>query len=200
MVLSKRRKQTSPPFSYKSPSARPSWSRRKRSFQQWLFDLAIAALSVLVIGFIISAITTRSGIQLTFTSGELTDRSRMLAATLGSDAYEASEELADDRIGLEVLNGLGVIGLADQFTSYQRDQGFDGVRFTNAHRFDYPRTLVINRGDDFEQARLVAQSLGLETGAVENMPDPSLQLDVTVVLGQDYATLTSYRTIMARIR
>ncbi|MCH8024704.1 MAG: LytR C-terminal domain-containing protein [Candidatus Marinimicrobia bacterium] len=130
----------------------------------------------------------------------MTDRSRMLAVPLSSDAFESSEELADDRIVLEVLNGIGVIGLADQFTSYLRDQGFDVVRFTNAHRFDYPRTLVINRGDDFEQARLVAQSLGLETGAVENMPDPSLQLDVTVVLGQDYATLTSYRTIMARIR
>ncbi len=200
MVLSKRRKQTSPTYSYKSPRARTTRSKRRRSFQQWLFDLTIAALTVLVVGFIISAITTRSGIQLTFTSGELTDRSRMLAVPLTTDAYESGEELTDDRIVLEVLNGIGVIGLADQFTGYLRDQGFDVVRFTNAHRFDYPRTLVINRGADFEQARLVAQSLGLEAEAVENMPDLSLQLDVTVVLGQDYSTLTSYRTIMARRR
>jgi len=157
-------------------------------------------LAVLAVGFVISAISTRSGVQLTFTSEELTDRSRLLAVPLATDYAEEGQEPTEDRIVLEVLNGIGISGLANEFTDFLRDQGFDVVRFTNAQRFDYPRTLVINRGDDFEQAQLVARSLGLENAAVENMPDPSLQLDVTVVLGQDYNTLTSYRAIMSRSR
>ncbi len=200
MARSRRRPQTAPSQSYNSPRTGAAWYKRKRSFQQWLFDATIAVLAVLVVGFIVSAISTRSGVQLTFTSEELTDRSRLLAVPLTTDSELVGQEPTDGRIVLEVLNGIGISGLANEFTDFLRDQGFDVVRFTNAQRFDYPRTLVINRGADFEQAQLVARSLGLEAAAVENMPDPSLQLDVTVVLGQDYKTLTSFRAIMSRSR
>lgn len=200
MARSRRSLQTAPSQSYHSPRTGAVWYKRKHSFQQWLFDVTIAVLAVLVVGFIVSAISTRSGVELTFTSEELTDRSRLLAVPLATEFKEEGQEPTEDRIVLEVLNGIGISGLANQFTDFLRDQGFDVVRFTNAQRFDYPRTLVINRGDDFEQAQLVARSLGLEAAAVENMPEPSLQLDVTVVLGQDYNTLTSFRVIMSQSR
>ena len=174
---------------------------RKYNFQRWLFNLTLAIMGLLVAGFIISALTTRSGIEVTITAEDLADRARLLTvppATIGGE--DPGTNLFEQRIEVEVLNGYGVSGLAGKFTDYLRSRGYDVVRFTNAQRSDYPRTLVISRGTDFDQARQVAQTLGVEPNAVENMPDPSLQLDVTVVLGQDYATLTSYREMMSSRR
>ena len=155
-------------------------------------------MAVLVVGFLLSAITTRSGIKLALTSENLIDRARLLSAPASrSSGSGDNNEPAADRVVLEVLNGIGIPGLAGEFTSFLRDRGYDVVRFTNAQRYDYPRTLVINRGADYQQAVEVALALGLELNAVENMPKPDLQLDVTVVLGQDYQSLPSYRAMQA---
>lgn len=152
-------------------------------------------MGILVIGFIISAITTRSGIELSLVGEDDEEHTRLLTAPTATMARNL--EALEDRVEVEVLNGCGIPGVAEQFTDYLRDRGYDVVRFTNAQRYDYPRTLVVNRGTDITQARLVAQTLGVESNAVENMPDPSLQLDVTIVLGQDYSVLSSYREMMS---
>lgn len=200
MARSSRRKRTiATPRSTFISTSHP-WSKRRRDFQHWLFNLTLGVMALLVVGFIISALTTRSGVEVILTSEDLANRARLLSAPAGNvegAAADPSINITEGRIEVEVLNGIGVSGLANQFTDYLRANGYDVIRFTNAQRYDYPRTLVINRGTDFNQAQLVAQSLGLEPSAVENMPDPSLQLDVTVVLGHDYATLTSYREIMS---
>ncbi len=174
---------------------------RKHNFQHWLFNLTLVVMVLLVVGFILSALTTRSGIEMDITGEDLADRARLLTVPSGTMNPEDQEAtFADDRIEVEVLNGCGIPGLAGKFTDYLRRHGYDVVRFTNAQRYDYPRTLVVNRGKDFNRARLVAQMLGVEHTAVENMPDPSLQLDVTVVLGQDFTTLPSYREIFSSER
>ena len=155
-------------------------------------------MGFLVIGFIISALTPRSGIELSLAGEDDEEQTPLLTAPAATLARNL--DALEDRIEVEVLNGCGIPGVAEQFTDYLRDRGYDVVRFTNAQRYDYPRTLVVNRGTEFTQARLVAQSLGVESNAVENMPDPSLQLDVTIVLGQDYSVLSSYREIMSSNR
>jgi hypothetical protein len=155
-------------------------------------------MGFLVIGFIISALTTRSGIELSLAGEGDEDQAPLLTAPTATMARNL--DALENRIEVEVLNGCGIPGVAEQFTDYLRDRGYDVVRFTNAQRYDYPRTLVVNRGTEFTQARLVAQSLGVESNAVENMPDASLQLDVTIVLGQDYSVLSSYREIMSSSR
>jgi hypothetical protein len=166
-----------------------------------LFNLTLAIMGLLVLGFVISALTTRSGVEVTITKEDVAESARLLAVPGGSMEVEGfAADVAEDRIEVEVLNGCGVPGMAGKFTDYLRSHGYDVVRFTNAQRYDYPRTLVVSRGTDFTRARIVAESLGVEPNAVENMPDPALQLDVTVVLGLDYITLTSYRELMSSRR
>ena len=190
---------------YRTP--RP-WRNRRRDFQYWLFNLTLGIMALLVVGLIISALTTRSGarLEITHESARTTESHRdrriadhSLLLTIPSFS-EVGEELQEQDIGkrieVEILNGCGIPGLASDYTSYLRSLGHDVVRFTNAQRYDYPRTLVINRGTDPERAQQVAWALGVEPSAMESLPNPSLQLDVTVVLGQDYATLTSYRDMM----
>ena len=153
-------------------------------------------MAILIVGFMLSAITTRSGVKLALTSENLVDRAKLLSAPANRSAnLNGENEPAADRVVLEVLNGIGIPGLAGEFTTFLRDRGYDVVRFTNAQRYDYPRTLVINRGTDYQHAVGVATALELELNVIENMPKPDLHLDVTVVLGQDYQTLPAYRAM-----
>lgn len=87
-------------------------------------------------------------------------------------------------VRVEVLNGAGVAGLARDATRALRADGFDVVFFGNAGRFDYARTVVIDRLDRLERARAVAASLGVDS--VTTATDSTLMLEVTVVLGADW--------------
>lgn len=153
-------------------------------------------MAILVGGFVLSALTTRSGVLITIDREEAAGRAKLLAMSAEVDRSRTDE----NRTVVEILNGVGLPGLAGDFSDYLRDQGFDVLRFTNAQRYDYPRTLVINRGSDVGQAQEVAQALGLAPTDVANIPDPNAQIDVTVVLGEDYPTLSSFRRMQTNRR
>jgi predicted outer membrane lipoprotein len=89
------------------------------------------------------------------------------------------------RVRVEVLNGAGVDRLARQATERLRELDFDVVYYGNAEEFDRERSVVIARLDSVEPARRVADVLGLQE--VIHQPDRNLYLDVTVILGVDWA-------------
>ena len=84
------------------------------------------------------------------------------------------------RIRVEVLNATRVRGLARRATMHLRDRGFDVVHVgTSGDARD--STLVLDRSGHPQWAALVARALG---GArVEDAPDSSRYLDVTVLVG-----------------
>ena len=88
------------------------------------------------------------------------------------------------RIRVEVLNAAGIPRLAQHGTDRLRDQGFDVVYFGNARGFHADTSLVLDRVGDPEAAQEVARALGVER--VRSVPDTSLYLEVTVVLGKDW--------------
>ena len=84
---------------------------------------------------------------------------------------------------VQVLNGSGAPDLARVVTDRLRDRGLDVVAVGNADASDYPQTLVLLRRGNLEVARMVAQRLG--TGVPLLQRDPTLLVDVTVILGRD---------------
>lgn len=86
------------------------------------------------------------------------------------------------RIKVEVLNGTRVRGLARRATMYLRDRGFDVVEMGTSSE-QRGRTIVLDRSNHPEWAKLVAEALGAQ---VESRPDSTRFLDVTVVLGDDW--------------
>ncbi len=88
------------------------------------------------------------------------------------------------RVRVEVLNAGGVAGLARDATEYLRDSGFDVVDFGNAADFDADSSIVLDRVGQFENARAVADVLGINN--VRSQPDSNLYLDVSVLLGSDW--------------
>jgi hypothetical protein len=91
----------------------------------------------------------------------------------------------DVRIKVEILNASGQRGLARRATFALRDAGFDVVRYGNdpeGRQLD--STLVLTRSGHDDWARLVSRALG---GArVEDRPDTTRYLDITVLLGADW--------------
>lgn len=89
------------------------------------------------------------------------------------------------RVRVEVLNGGGTSGAARAATEQLRDRGFDVVYFGNATAFGRDSSVVLDRVGATEQARTVADALGIRN--VRSEPDSNLYLDVSVVLGTDWA-------------
>jgi hypothetical protein len=88
-------------------------------------------------------------------------------------------------VRVEVLNAAGVAGVARDVTDLLREDGFDVVQYGNASSFDRDTTVVIDRVGRLELAEGVANALGIPNVLVE--PDPDLFVDVTVMLGRDWA-------------
>ena len=86
----------------------------------------------------------------------------------------------DTRVRVEIINATKTRGLARRATRLLRDRGFDVVTYSTSDRTQ-DSTVVLDRSNHIEWARLVGQALG---GArVEARPDTSRYIDVTVVLG-----------------
>jgi hypothetical protein len=87
------------------------------------------------------------------------------------------------RIKVEVLNATQVRGLARRATMFLRDRGFDVVDMGTSGE-QRARTLVLDRSGHPEWAALVARALNAQ---VEQRPDSSRYLDVTVLVGSDWS-------------
>lgn len=91
-------------------------------------------------------------------------------------------------IRIELLNGSGRAGLAGELASYLRDGGFDVLEVANADRSDYRTTLVVNRTEATDPAKVVAEYLG--TRHVIQQQSSQEMIDVTVIVGRDARRFT----------
>lgn len=115
--------------------------------------------------------------------------SRLIYPRIQNQRVEEQPELIGNVIQLEVLNGAGVAGLADQFTSTLRKNGFDVVQSGNFDNFDMQRTTVISRTLNKNNARRVAEALGIDEAQILVEASDDFYLDATVVIGSDYQSL-----------
>jgi hypothetical protein len=90
-------------------------------------------------------------------------------------------------IRIQVLNGCGTEGVAEEVASCLRDAGFDIVGTGNADAFDYQHTLVIDRCGSMDKAIKVGKVLQCEKVMVQRIAAPAG--DVAVVVGSDWSGL-----------
>ncbi|MCX5801015.1 MAG: LytR C-terminal domain-containing protein [Candidatus Eisenbacteria bacterium] len=94
-------------------------------------------------------------------------------------------------IRIEVQNGCGTEGVAEEVGSCLRDAGFDIVGTGNADAFDYEHTLVIDRCGLIDKAVKVGKALRCERVIVQRIAASAS--DVVVVVGSDWANLEPVR-------
>ena len=76
-------------------------------------------------------------------------------------------------------------------TAYLRARGFDVVEYRNYRSFDVQETLVIDRAGNRDNAEKVAYALGVGKGNIIEQINEDYYVDVSVLLGRDYASLKS---------
>ena len=87
------------------------------------------------------------------------------------------------RIRVQVLNSTKTRGLARRATMLLRDRGFDVVE-TGTTSATRDTTMVLDLSGHAEWAQLISKVLGV--ARVEQRPDSSRYLDITVVLGSTW--------------
>ena len=98
-------------------------------------------------------------------------------------------EHPNQSIEVEVLNGCGVDYLAEKTTDYLRSKHFDVVFSGNARNQQYQHTMILQRNEKIESLKKITDSFGVELNDNKHviiLPNESLCLDVTVILGEDY--------------
>jgi hypothetical protein len=100
-------------------------------------------------------------------------------------AERAPRPVPAERVRVEVLNASGVPGLAARGRTHLRDFGYDVVQIGNATGFAPDTSVVLDRVGRMDLARSVADAAGVPR--VLARPDSNLYVDVTVVLGSDWA-------------
>lgn len=114
--------------------------------------------------------------------------------TYGADAEMPGPAMS---IRVQVLNGCGIKGAAGQLSEFLRKNGdhafqYDVVDEGNFATFDVSETLILDRGDASEAVRSIGTMLGVTAERLLRQPLPEniLDIDVTVVLGRDFSTLS----------
>lgn len=114
---------------------------------------------------------------------------RIIYPRIVSERVTPDSSLISNVIQMEVLNGAGIPGLATQFTTSLRQFGFDVVETGNFDHFNVEKTLVISRSGKMENARRVAQAIGVNDQQIIREESPDFYLDVTLVIGSDFESL-----------
>ena len=96
-------------------------------------------------------------------------------------------------IRVEILNGCGTGGVANEIGQKLRDFGIDVMTLGNAENFNFPETIVIDRMGKIEYAQQVADVLGTPNVIQQKTPDPFRIEEVTVIIGRDYRGLKIFK-------
>lgn len=102
--------------------------------------------------------------------------------------------LLGEIIQVDVRNGCGESGLAGEMTDFLRSYGFDVVEHGDHTSFDVDSTLVIDRIGNLDAANQVALALGIPDVRIISDVRSDYYLDVSVIIGRDYASIRPFRT------
>jgi len=99
---------------------------------------------------------------------------------------EQINRLAQEGAKIVVQNGTPTANLAAQTATFLKEQGYHVVEFSNADRFDYPQSIII----DYTGKEYTIQSLAVLFNVTpENIrPSPNLksEVDIRLIVGQDF--------------
>lgn len=104
---------------------------------------------------------------------------------------QATQAAQEEHARLAILNGAGTEGLATDTADFLTQQGLNVVTIDNADRHDYDKTRVIVSNAQYPYTlRYLSDLLGLSEGQILRPVAPLPDVDLTVILGWDWANST----------
>lgn len=90
---------------------------------------------------------------------------------------------------VEVLNGCGAAGIADEVTELLRKKNFDVVNTGNYRTFNIDDSIIIDRAGNIKNAYVLAKAIGMDERRVVEQKNKNYFLDITLIVGKDYKQL-----------
>jgi len=125
------------------------------------------------------------------------------AAEPSIPAVEKSEQQQyyspiEKKVQLEILNGCGESGVAKRLADLLKKSKYDIVNSGNyiergRINWDVQETKIISQISNPQNARDLADQMGILYSNVEQFENPSPIADITVVIGKDYKTLAIFQ-------
>jgi TolA-binding protein len=103
-------------------------------------------------------------------------------------------QVALEKAQVQILNGVGVSGVAGQTQDYLKNRGVNVASVGNAPTSTFARTEIYVHSNAANAARKVASELGVPEARVRAGPPMPGGSDVTVVIGSDYSSLPPFQT------
>ena len=156
--------------------------------KNYFFNLILFFLTLLIIGSVVSLIKNFND-----KNKYVYDNTEQLKKLIVVNEYE---KRTGYRIRIEILNGCGISGLADKYTNFFRENGYDVIQSKNAENFNFNKSLVILRVNNKDYAFQIAKLMDTQTNEIVENIDYSLDCDVTVIIGKDYNKLSSFDRVI----
>ena len=157
---------------------------KKNNLKRLSANLTLGILAVLVFGFLVSGIN-----RIFFNSGIDADYPN-LSTLLTKTSYEKK---TGHKIQVEIWNGCGISNLAMMYTDFLRSEGLDVLDSKNADHFNYLETTILHHRGDINRALVLADILQIDHSNIVGDKNENLFYDLTLIIGQDYMDLPSYR-------
>ena len=157
---------------------------KKNNLKRISANLTLGILAVLVFGFLVSGINRiffNSGIDANYPN---------LSTLLTKTSYEKK---TGHKIQVEIWNGCGISNLAMMYTDFLRSEGLDVLDSKNADHFNYLETTILHHRGDINRALVLADILQIDHSSIIDDKNENLFYDLTLIVGQDYMDLPSYR-------
>ena len=116
----------------------------------------------------------------------------VLLGVTGTDAPEGMTSVIPHIGSVQVLNGCGIDGAAQETAQRLRMSGFDVKEIGNAPSWNYPHTIVVARSGDPANAERVARAISTERVVV--IRNEQSLVDIDVIVGHDFAPRTGEHT------
>ena len=101
-----------------------------------------------------------------------------------------------EKLQIKVLNGCGVNGVADLYTNFLRNYGYDVIDYGNALNFDYSKTqLIIHNQNNEDFLYEVVDLLKVKPIDIKHNYNKNIFYDITLIIGKDYDSLNSYNEV-----
>ena len=157
---------------------------KKINLKGYFSNLTLGILTLMVFGFL------SSGINRFFFNSGVDANYPDLSTLITKTKYEKK---TGHKIQIEIRNGCGVSNLARMYTDFLREKGLDVLDSKNADHFHYIETKILHHRGDLKRAMELANILMIDKGNIIDDNNESLFYDLTLIIGEDYITLPSYR-------
>jgi len=117
---------------------------------------------------------------------------QQVASTVEVSSNPVGYPDATDIFQVEIRNGVGVQGAAEQMRDYLRSKGYDVVAVGNHHSFDVDKTTIVDRIGNLEITSQVAASLGLSPDRIQEDVRTEFHLDASIIIGKDYGMIPPF--------